>query len=168
MFNSLRFFIPACLFFLISFSGISQRSATASFTATVTIIDPIEIQATSDMNFASIDARNGGTVTLNPDNTRSSSGDVLLDNTSGVSAATFEIKGQSGYSFDLCLPEGDFVLVNGPENITIKDFTSDLKTQTLLAGTQMIRLGATLEIAPNQRPGVYSSPAPIEVTVNYN
>lgn len=169
MSHSSRFFIPAFfLFLLLSFSGFSQRSATATFTASVTVIEPIEIHTTSEMNFASIEARNGGMVILRPDNTRSGIGDVLLDDASGVSAAAFEINGQSGYSFHLSLPEGDFVLVNGTDNIIIKDFTTDIKTQNLVAGTQIVRLGATLEISPNQGPGVYSSPSPIEVTVNYN
>ncbi|MDX1543198.1 MAG: DUF4402 domain-containing protein [Christiangramia sp.] len=169
MFHSPRFLIPAFfLFLLLSYSGYSQRSATATFTASVTVIEPIEIHTTSEMNFASIDARNGGTVILKPDNTRTGIGDVFLGDASGVSAAAFEINGQSGYSFNLSLPEGAFILVNDKENIIIKDFTSDLKTRNLVAGTQIVRLGATLEISSNQGPGVYSSPTPIEITVNYN
>lgn len=158
------------LFFLglFPFWGFAQRSASASFTASVTIIEPLEIQNTADMNFASIDARNGGTVTLNPDNTRSRSGDLMLDDAATVSAATFEIKGQNGHSFDLSLPKGRYVLVNGTDQIGIRDFTSDLTSKHLVSGSETVRLGATLEIGPQQKPGVYTSPAPIEVTVNYN
>ena len=47
-----------------SFSVQSQTSATANFTASATIIQPITITTTSDMNFANIDAKNGGQIIL--------------------------------------------------------------------------------------------------------
>ena len=146
----------------------AQRSATASFTASVTVIDPIEIQTISDMNFASIDGSKGGTVILKPDNTRISRGEVILDNTAGVSAASFQIIGQKGYTFNISLPGNDYSLLNGRNSIRIKDFTSDLKAGNILGDSRIVKLGATLEIAPNQESGVYTSTTPFEITVNYN
>lgn len=161
--------IFAILFFLLLFGtteGFSQ--ATASFTASVTIIEPIEITTTSNMNFASIDAKNGGAVILNPDNTRSTIGTVELADGAGVSAATFQVKGQRGYTYNISLPEGPHLLTNGTENIVLKDFTQSVGSADLADGSQVIRVGATLEVKGKQTPGLYTSPAPIQVTVNYN
>lgn len=146
----------------------AQANASASFSASVTIIEPIEIQTTSEMNFASIDAGTGGSVILNPDNTRNTTGDVRLDNAANVSAAIFEVKGQKGYSYHINIPEGSFNMVNGLEKIVIKDFNTSSRNSSLNSGAQIISLGATLEIEPGQKPGLYITPTPIEITVSYN
>ncbi len=147
----------------------AQTSASASFTASATIIQPIGITTTSNMNFANLDAKSGGAVILTPDNTRFSTGDVALANNSNVSAAAFEVTGEAGFAFSISLPENEYVLSNGTENMIIKDFTSSLaEGGTLAGGSKTVRVGATLKVNPNQTPGVYNSPNPLSVTVNYN
>ncbi|WP_157718009.1 DUF4402 domain-containing protein [Gramella sp. MAR_2010_147] len=153
---------------MFSFYGIAQNSASASFTASVKIVEPISVQTTENMNFASIDARNGGSVILNPDHTREAIGGVLLDNASNVSAAVFEVKGQNGYSYNIDLPEGSFRMVNGANEIVVKDFEMSTSSATLNSDSQVISLGATLYIEPGQKPGIYSTPSPIEIMVSYN
>lgn len=69
------------LFIGICLAGISQvvqaqASATASFTASATIIQPIGITTTANMNFAHIDAQEGGAVILTPQNTRFTTGEI--------------------------------------------------------------------------------------------
>lgn len=162
-----RLFTITLLLGLFSLSG-AYAQATAKFTASVTIIEPIEITTTANMNFASIDAKNGGEVILKPDNTRIARGGVKLDDATGVSAASFEVKGQPGYTYDISLPAGQQILTNGGENIILKDFTTSYDAGSLAGGVQTIRLGASLEIQPEQTPGLYRSPYPMEVTVNYN
>ncbi|PTX43131.1 uncharacterized protein DUF4402 [Christiangramia gaetbulicola] len=145
-----------------------QNSATASFTASVTVIEPIEVKTTSHMNFANIDAREGGTVILHPDNTREAIGSVNLESNSEVSAAVFEVNGQNGYSYDIALPESSYILTNGSENITIKDFQSDFSSGNFSGSSQNVRVGASIYINPDQEPGVYTSQTLLQVTVNYN
>ncbi|GGG42051.1 DUF4402 domain-containing protein [Christiangramia forsetii] len=153
---------------MISFSGICQNSASASFTASVNIIEPISIETTSNMNFASIDARNGGSVILNPDHTRITTGDVRLENAASVSAAVFEVRGQNGHSYNISVPTGEFKMTNGTNEIVIKDFLTDFKAGSKNSDTQTISLGATLQIEPEQMPGHYTTSSPIEITVSYN
>lgn len=166
--------LPLYIYTVLTFLLISplvlfgQQSATASFTASVNIIEPIAIETTSNMNFASIDARQGGSVILNPDNTRTSTGDVLLDAATNVSAAVFEVKGQNAYSYNINLPTGEFRMLNGASEIIIKDFKANFETGTISTDAQTIRLGATLQIDPEQKPGLYITSSPIEVTINYN
>lgn len=145
-----------------------QNTASASFTASVTIIEPIEIKTTSNMNFASIDARQGGSVILSPDDTRTATGDIELKSSNGLSAAVFEVKGHNGYSYDIIIPNGEFIMTNGSEKVVLKDFKAFSASKTLDQNSQTIRMGATLEVGAQQKPGNYITPAPLEITVSYN
>src|SRR5690606_21979101 len=108
-------------------------------------------------------------VILTPDNARITTGGIELAEGGQVSAATFEVTGQAGFTFAITLPEDQYTLSNGRENIIIKDLTSNYDGTGLLAqGTHRISVGATLDIDPNQTPGKYVSRAPLNVTVNYN
>jgi hypothetical protein len=151
------------------FTNLIFAQATANFTASVTIIQPIGITTTSNMNFANVDARNGGLITLSPNNTRNSYGDVKLADDGSISAASFEVTGEQGYTYTVTVPSDDYVLSNGSESIIINDFTTDFKSDNALAaGSQTINVGATLEVNPNQTPGNYVSQGGLDVTVNYN
>ena len=159
------------LIILLSGAGMSyaQTSATASFTASATIIQPIGITTTSNMNFANLDAKSGGAVILTPENTRISTGGVALAENASVSAASFEVTGEEGFAFSISLPKDEFILANGSESMIIKDFTSSLaEGGSLTGGSKIVRVGATLKVNPNQTPGVYNSRSPMNVTVNYN
>ena len=154
---------------ILSFPNEGMAQATATFTASVTIIQPIGIINTANMNFANVDAKSGGTVILDPDNTRSSHGGVELADGNTFSAATFEVTGQAGYTYSITLPDSDQVLTNGTDDIIIRDFTSSLEDEGSLAlGSQTLRVGASLDINPNQTPGKYTSPGSFNITVNYN
>ncbi|WP_300438182.1 DUF4402 domain-containing protein [Christiangramia sp.] len=164
----IKHILISSLFLLIATKGIGQHSASASFTASVNIIEPISLKTTSNMNFASIDAGMGGSVILNPDHTRSINGNVSLANATNVSAAEFEVKGQNGYSYNINVPRGSFSMRNGSDRIIIKDFTASSLSSTLNTDSQIISVGATLEIDPGQKPGIYTSSSPIEIMVSYN
>ena len=120
------------------------------------------------MNFADVDAQHGGIVVLNTDNTRSASGGAILKGSGAVSAATFEVKGQSGYSYSIDIPTEEYRMTNGTQEIIIKELTSDSTTNSLNDDVQIIRMGATIELQPNQEPGLYTTSTPIAVTVSYN
>ena len=145
-----------------------QSSASATFTASVTIIKPIEIRTTSNMNFSHVETIKGGSVTLNPDNSRSTVGFVELKNGDLASAATFEVKGQNGYSYDISIPQGEYVMSNGHKEIVLRNFKATTESSTVSKEYQIIRIGATLDIPENQTPGKYFTPTPLEVTVSYN
>lgn len=147
----------------------AQTTATATFTASVTVIEPISITTVSHMNFASLDAGMGGEIILTPQNTRTTKGDVRLAEETNVSAAAFIVNGDKGHSYSITLPQEGFILSNGSQNIRIKDFTSDIgRSAVLTNGSSEIRVGATLEIDPQQIPGNYRSIGSIPITVNYN
>lgn len=164
--RSLQLFIMALF---LGATALGQTQATANFTASVTIIEPIGITNTSDMNFAAIDAKGGGMVVLTPDNGRFASGGVQLADGTNVSAASFRVSGQQGFSFSVTLPDGEYLLTNGSQNIILKDFTSNLEgAGDLTSRSSEFRVGATVEIQPGQHPGTYKSVGYLPVTVHYN
>nr|WP_237690460.1 DUF4402 domain-containing protein [Salegentibacter tibetensis] len=147
----------------------SQGQATANFTGSATIIQPIGITTTSNLNFASLDTRTGGDVILTPDNTRISSGGVELKDILNLSAATFEITGEQDFAFSISLSKNEYELTNGSHNMIIKNFTSSLaENNRLSTGKRVLRVGATLNVNPGQAPGLYNSMGEMAVTVNYN
>ncbi len=146
----------------------AQASASASFKASVTIIEPIGISTKADMSFARVDAREGGTVVLNPDNSRQSIGDAVLEQGGSVTAATFEVTGQQGYAFAITLPKGQARVINGSESMILQNFTTDYDGSPLGGNSQEVRVGASLHVNPNQQPGFYQTDKDLQVTVNYN
>lgn len=157
------------LIILLTWHSSIFAQATANFTASVTIIEPVSIVSQANMNFASISARSGGKVVLGPDDTRSSMGGVELEEEQGVSAARFLIKGEDGLTVAVTLPESQYQLSNGAQNILLHSFTSNLPQSFQLSGESVsLRVGATIEMEGPQAPGAYRSTHPMSVTVNYN
>jgi hypothetical protein len=159
---------------LLVFGFVANASAqeTATATSSATVVTPISITKTADMNFGNISVQSatGGTVVLSPASLRTPTGGVTLPATAGtVTAASFTINGQDGYTYAVTLPTTDVTLSNGAAGTMVaNDFTSDPATTGILTGgTQILNVGATLNIAAAQADGDYISPA-FDVTVNYN
>lgn len=150
----------------------AQESATA--TATATIVTPISITKTVDMNFGNVAVRSsaGGTVVLSPAGVRTATGGVTLPTTAPgtVAAASFTVAGTGTYTYAITLPSTATTITSGANTMTVNTFTSTPSgTGTLAAGgTQTLNVGATLNVAAAQPAGVYVSGTPFTVTVNYN
>jgi hypothetical protein len=160
------------VFVILSFS-ISSLFAQATATANIssTIVTPISISKTVDVNFGNVSVSGtAGTVILTPVGTRSATGGVTLPATTGtLTAASFTITGQGSYTYSITLPSSALTISSGSDVMTIDNFTSSSSTTgTLSSGTQTLKVGATLHISGNQAAGTYLSAAPFSVTVNYN
>jgi len=153
-------------------SAYAQQTASATATASATIITPISISKTADMNFGNIavSASAGGTVVLAPAGTRTITGSVTLPATTGSpAAAAFTVTGQGNYTYSITLPSSATLTDGASHNMTVATFTSNpSSTGTLSSGTQNISVGATLTVAAAQTPGTYTTSTPFTVTVNYN
>lgn len=151
-------------------SSLAQYSASA--TAAVNIVSPIAITKNADMSFGNIAATGtAGTVILAPGGTRSKTGGITLTAVTGtVSAATFTVTGQASFTYSVTLPGSAVTLASGGNSMTAGTFTSSPSaTGTLSAGgTQVVTVGATLNVAANQAAGTYTTATPFSVTVNYN
>jgi hypothetical protein len=156
----------------LAFTSVSNAQSTATATATATVITPIAISKNTDMNFGNVavQAANAGTVVLAPDGTRTRTAGVTLPAVAGtVTAATFTVTGSGTSTYSITLPTSvTLTHTNGVESMTATSFTSTPSgTGALVAGTQDIAVGATLNVTGGQLAGVYTS-TNFDVTVNYN
>jgi hypothetical protein len=169
--KSIKFFAVAILFSGVSVISSAQVKATA--TASSTIVTPIGITKTVDMNFGNvaINSTTAGTVVLAPAGTRTSTGGVTLPATAGtVAAAEFNVTGANNYTFSITLPSTSHEIKSGSNTMSVTGFTSTpTPTGTLSAtGSATVKVGATLNVSAGQAAGTYTSVTPFEVTVNYN
>jgi hypothetical protein len=156
--------------------GINKASAQSSATApaSATIVTPITITKTVDMEFgnAAVQASTGGTVVLDPASTRTATSGVTLPAVTGtVSAASFDIAGTANYTYAITLPTTLTINDGGTNNMTVNTFTSNPSTTGTLSasGTDVLTVGATLNVGAGQAAGTYTSGgSPFTVTVNYN
>jgi hypothetical protein len=148
----------------------AQVSATA--TTSATIITPIAITKTVDMNFGNVAVSPtiAGTVVLAPAGTRTKTGGVTLPAVAGtVTAASFNVTGLGTSTYAITLP-GTITLAGVPSGtMTVGTFISTPSgTGALTAGVQTLLVGATLNVAAAQAAGVYTNTTDLTVTVNYN
>jgi len=158
---------------IFGFTAVSFGQATANAPASATIITPISLSKTTDMNFGNIAVNNAiGTVLLTPASTRTPGGGVTLPAAAGtVAAAVFTVGGAGTNSFSITLPSGDFLITraSGSETMVVNGFTSTPSgTGALVGGTATINVGATLNVGASQVAGVYTNVGGFAVTVNYN
>ncbi len=150
----------------------AQQTSSATATASATIITPISIAKTADMNFGNIAVSSsaGGTVVLAPAGTRTTTGSVTLPATAGSpAAASFTVTGQGNYTYSITLPSTATLTDGASHTMTVGTFTSNpSSTGTLSSGTQTVSVGATLTVGAAQTPGTYTTSTPFTVTVNYN
>lgn len=149
-----------------------MAQATASATGTATIVAPIAIAKTVDMNFGNVAVIAAGTVVLAPAGTRTLTGGVTLPATAGtVTAASFNVTGEGVYTYAITLPSTDYTITKPVtlETMIVNTFTSTPSgTGALTSGAQTLLVGATLNVGAAQVAGVYTNATGFDVTVNYN
>ena len=159
-------------FFLLSvfFSAqvFAQASASATVVSRVTVIDPIAIQKTSDLDFGNvISAYNPGNIILAPDGTRTALGVQISTSLPGnVTPAAVEVT-HGNNSYAITLPDSYFLYnsENPNQEVILDDFTVEPIEGN---GVDLLRIGATLNLQANQFSGLYTNPDGFNVTVSYN
>lgn len=160
------------------FAVSTQAQVTDHAVASATIITPIAISKTVDLNFGNIASNaTGGTVILGTDGSRTPSGLTLPASAPGtVTAASFTVTGNGSSNFSISIPS-TVTLTNttgsGNETMVVSDFTNDsaggLTQGTLSAGgSRVLKVGGKLTVAAAQVAGVYTNATDLTVTVNYN
>ncbi|MFB0903909.1 MAG: DUF4402 domain-containing protein [Nonlabens sp.] len=151
--------------------AMAQESATASSSAT--IVAPIGIAQSADMNFGNVATNaTGGTVVLTTGGATTKTGGVTLPAQTGTpTAAAFDVTGEGAYTYSIGLPGGPITLTESVSSntMTVGTFISNpATTGTLTGGAQTVNVGATLTVAGGQVPGAYTNTSDLTVTVNYN
>ena len=157
--------ILACAF---SVNSYAQSSADASTTAT--LVAPIAISKTEDMNFGQLAASGtAGTVILDYENGVTKTGGVKLLSAASVKTAVFDVSGEGTSGFSISIPSEITLIGSVSGSMTVDNFASDLgATSNLSGGTATIKIKATLNVPANAAAGIYSNASDLVVSVNYN
>ncbi|MFZ2492205.1 MAG: DUF4402 domain-containing protein, partial [Thermoanaerobaculia bacterium] len=92
----ITFALVILLTLVVATAASAQSQATASANAAASVIAPITITKTADMNFATIvPGLTAGTVVLSPAAVRSNTGGTTLGSATGVAAAAFTVGGEA-------------------------------------------------------------------------
>jgi len=159
------------LFLFLSFQGFSQASATSSITARVRIVEPIMITKSVNLDFGNvIGGYTTGTLTLDPNGIRTVNGVQISNAVPGDVTAAEAIVTHSNNNYSIALPES-FTLYNSenPDQfLLINRFTVQPLSIAGDEGSDILKIGATLNLGANQLPGYYTNSAGFNVTVSYN
>lgn len=168
----LKFF--ALLFFVLLTGTASFGQTSTIAGATATIINPLTISATNNLQFGDIAvSSSNGAVALSWDGSASYLGGVTDGNLSATPMpAQFRVTGDPNRAFSISLPVA-VILVNqidGISTMSAEEFTSEVGNSSVLDefGERFFLVGATLYISAFQAQGNYSSIDQFVVTVNYN
>lgn len=160
-----KFLLTGLSFIPISLLG----QGTATFTASVTIVEPVTITTLTNLSFSEVRAGTGGVVTLTADGLRNGLGGVELGEGGNISPASFNISGKPGTKVNLKLPVGEHLLSNGNQNIIIKDFSTNWSLNDWLKEeNNILKVGASIVVEAGQEPGYYTSVQPLEIIMNYD
>lgn len=109
-----------------------------------------------------------GTAIVTPAGVRTLTGGVTPGPSGGVTSAQFTVTGIPLFTYAITLP-GSAVLTSGGNTMTVNTFTSNPsgtgQLQVIL-GSQILTVGATLNVGANQASGTYTGT--FNVTVVYN
>lgn len=153
---------------LYSGTAFAQASASATVTSRATVIDPIKIDKTVDLDFGNvISAYTPGSVILSPDGSRIAYGVHLSTSVPGNVTPAEAVVTHGNNNYSITFPE-NFTLYNqeNPDQVLIiEDFT----VEPLPGNTSdVLKIGATLRLEANQLPGYYTNSSGFNVTVTYN
>jgi len=159
---------------VLGFSAVSfgQTTATATSSASATILAPLAISNTLPLNFGTIGASaTTSTVTLAADNSRVvTGGATALGVGAPARAGVFAISGTPNALFTVVLPTTTISLTGPGVAMTIlpADWSQDLGANPALSalGAATLKVGAKLNVGAAQLAGNYTATYP--VTVNYN
>jgi hypothetical protein len=172
--NTLKFIGIMLVMMTLSTNIFAQVTVSANANASATIIAPLTIAWSADMNFGNLAVlgATAGTCVLGPDDSRLATGGVdLAATTAGVvSAAAFDLVGSEGYVVVITLPQTACVVTSGANTMNVDTWISDPPAPTLtFSGTTMrtLLVGATLNVGASQAPGLYTSATPFVVTASY-
>ena len=170
----------AAVVMIASFSNTVFAQVTDHATASATIVTPIAITKTAEMNFGTVAVQSttGGTVIMTPAGVRTlgGAGGVTLPTNATLNiaptGASFTVTGTADYIYAITLPTAlqPLTIKSGGNTMQVSAFTSTPSTTGILTGgTQTLIVGATLTLAAGQAAGTYiSANSGFNVTVNYN
>ncbi|MEO0418824.1 MAG: DUF4402 domain-containing protein [Pseudomonadota bacterium] len=165
-----RFFALAAA--LTALPSVAQAQDTATVESRVGIIEPLTITKLSDLDFGDIVPSTGGTVVLNPTISPTCTVTGAVIQSGECQPASFGGFGGAGQRVRVRRPVGRTITMTGPgADMTVTDIIingspdmtpvrSNPNWERFLIGsadgTFVFRVGGTLNVNPNQTPGLYT------------
>ena len=157
----------------------TAQSTSETSDARVGLVDPLTITKLSDMDFGDIIGASGGTIVLTPDALPTCTPTGGLVHTNECQPAIFGGSGQFNQRVRIRRPVGNTITLSGPgadmivTDITINGSPSLRPVRSnpnwerfridTLDGTFLFRVGGTLNVNPNQTPGLYTGTFDIRI-----
>lgn len=168
---AVKIFALATLILGFAPTSFAQSSATA--TASATLLVPISIDKTDNMDFGKLAVSAiAGTAVLTPTNTITATAGVTTFTGINTSPASFTVKGEKGRTFSISFPTTPIILTGpGSVQLTVDNFTCDKGLTSVLlpeGGSLLLKVGGTLNVPAKATAGTYTNSADLKVTVNYN
>jgi hypothetical protein len=157
------------IFTVASFSTnlFAQPNNSAQLTAFVTVIKPISISRSADLNFGKITITGAGTVVVSTVGTRTQTGGITLLNGGSEAPGLFNITGQAAATYAVTIPTSVQLKKSGSATETITADTFTHNAIALSGNTDQLKIGATIRLAGSETVGAYVSDL-FAVTVSYN
>ena len=163
MFSTKKLGLAVLILAMFGASG-SALAATASGSASATVLAPIAISAGNTLQFGNFSPVASGTVIVAAaDGGRTATGGVILAGGT-VSAGTFTVTGTGAQTFAITYPGSVNLSREGGGTMALQ--VAGAATGTLSSGTATINVGGTLTVATNQTAGAYTGS--YTMTVEYN
>ena len=145
----------------------AQPNNSAEMTASVTVIKPIAISRSADLNFGKITIAGSGTVVVSTAGARTQTGNITLLTGGSEAPGLFQVTGQATATYAVTIPSSVNLKRSGApaEVITADTFTHN--AVALTGNTDQLKIGATIRLAGNETVGAYVSDL-FAVTVSYN
>ncbi|SFN33425.1 DUF4402 domain-containing protein [Salegentibacter flavus] len=147
---------------------LAQTSASATVESRATVIDPIQIDKSVDLDFGNvISAYNPGSVILSPDGSRVAYGVEISSSIPGnvAPAEAVVTHGNNNYAITLPTSFSLYHQENPNQILVIDQFTVEALTGENI---DVLKIGATLNLEANQPAGYYTNDSGFNVTVSYN
>jgi hypothetical protein len=156
---------------VLGFAAASFGQSAISASTTATLVTPIAISKTVDMNFGTIGASGtAGTVALDYSDGRVPTGGVKLISGGAEKTAVFHVTGEGSSVITISVTSGSITLTGAVthEEITADNFQSNVVTgATLSSGSLDIKVKGVLNVPANAKADTYVNNDELVVTVNY-
>ena len=145
------------------------NAATATTTIDANIVSTINIVANNGIVFGDIGASEiPGTVTIDVDGSRTSTGGTTINSNTSGTPALFEVSGDPNAFYIITLPTSIVITSAAGDTMTVDNFTSSPSVNGQLdpSGRESLNVGATMNVGGFQPFGAYSGI--MATTVEYN
>ena len=166
--TTVKIFALATLILGLSTSSFAQSTSGAA-TASATLLVPISIAKTTDMNFGTLAvSATAGTVALDYANGVTSTGGVKLFGGT-PSTASFTVTGEGNKTFSISYPTTITLAGSTSGSLIVDNIICDKGAiGTLESGSLVLKVKGILNVPANSVAGTYTNSNDLKVTVNYN